>query len=355
MQNRIRKIIENLPQNTAALVTGAAARRYLTGFSSSAGVVVVTPSGGFFFTDFRYIEKAQKTVKSCTVVESKKTAEQVGELLKNLGVKNLLVETRNLTLSDLSNWQTKLPEIEISKEDTLDQQLMRMRAVKEEAELQNIRAAQSITDAAFSHILTVIKEGKTEREIALELEFFLRKNGSEGVAFDTIAVSGKNSSLPHGVPTEKPLQKGDFLTMDFGAVVNGYCSDMTRTVAIGAVDEEQKRVYETVLEAQTAAFEVLRADVSGKAVDRAARDVIAAAGYGEAFGHSLGHSVGLEIHESPVASPSTEERLCEGTVITVEPGIYLPERFGVRIEDMVFVTREGYENLTQSPKELIIL
>ncbi len=354
-QNRLQKIIETLPEKTAALVTSAAARRYLTGFASSAGVVVVTYAGGWFFTDFRYIEKARQTVTSCAVVEAKKTAQQVGELLKKQGVESLLVETRDLSVSAFEDWQKKLPEIKLLNEDTLDRKLAQLRAAKDGEELSLIRAAQQITDAAFSHILTVIREGKTEREIALELEFFMRQNGSEGVAFDTIAVSGKNSSLPHGVPSEKPLEKGDFLTMDFGAVYGGYCSDMTRTVAIGTVDDEQKRVYETVRQAQEAAFQTLRAEVSGKAVDRAARAVIEAAGYGEAFGHSLGHSVGLEIHEFPVAAPSAETPLPKGTVLTVEPGIYLPERFGVRIEDMVFITEEGYENLTNSPKELIIL
>lgn len=353
MNDRIEIIMNRLPPHTAALVTAEASRRYLTGFPSSAGAVLVTSKGGYFLIDFRYFEKAHETVRNCTVLEATRMSEQIAELLKQQEITELLVETEQLSLSAFSSWQKQLPDVTVSAEPVLDGWLGEMRAVKDREELTAIQSAQALTDAAFSHIIGFIHAGRTEREIALELEFFMRKNGSEGVAFDTVAVSGKNSALPHGVPTEKPLVVGDFLTMDFGAVQNGYRSDMTRTVAIGEITDEQKRVYETVLSAQEAAFRMLRADVSGKAVDRAARDVIENAGYHGAFGHALGHSVGLEIHENPTASPRAEQHLPAGTVITVEPGIYLAGRFGVRIEDMALVTESGYENLTHSPKELI--
>ncbi|MBR7071057.1 MAG: aminopeptidase P family protein [Clostridia bacterium] len=352
--DRIQQLIHRLPPHTAALVTSGASRRYLTGFPSSAGAVLITEQGAWFLIDFRYIEKARETVTSCQVAEALSTKDQIAEYLTKVGATELWIETRNLSLAAYRDWQKSLPEVRVSDCPLLDDWLAAMRAVKSPDELSAIRAAGQITDAAFAHILSCLRPGMTEREVALELEFFMRKNGSEGVAFDTVAVSGKNSSLPHGVPTDKPLGKGDFLTMDFGAVQHGYCFDMTRTVAIGSVSEEQKRVYKTVLAAQNAAFGVLRAGVPGKTVDRAARDVIENAGYHGAFGHSLGHSVGLEIHEDPTAAPRSEALLPAGTVITVEPGIYLAGRFGVRIEDTVFVTADGYENLTHSPKELII-
>lgn len=195
----------------------------------------------------------------------------------------------------------------------------------------------------------------TEREIAGELEYILRKFGGDGLAFDTIAVSGSNGSMPHGTPGERPLEVGDFLTLDFGAMKGGYCSDMTRSVAIGHVCDEQKEVYETVLKAQNRAFEVIKAGASCMMVDLAARSLIEDAGYKGCFGHSLGHSLGLEIHEEPRFSPLDEEQLAVGNVLSVEPGIYIESRFGVRIEDVVVITPEGFENLTHSPKQLIIL
>ena len=243
----------------------------------------------------------------------------------------------------------------ILKENTLSQKLNALRQIKSQDEIELIKKAQKITDDAFSHILNFIKSGVTEKEIALELEFFMRKSGSEGVAFDTIAVSGKNSSMPHGVPTDKPLEKGDFITMDFGAKWQGYCSDMTRTVALGKVTDKQRFVYDTVLKAQKAALDVIKAETICFDVDKAARDIIDNAGFKDCFGHGLGHSVGLYIHESPACNKRDMTPLKSGMIMTVEPGIYLENEFGVRIEDMVLVTENGYQNFTKSPKELIIL
>ena len=237
----------------------------------------------------------------------------------------------------------------------MDEAVNELRRAKNQQEKEKILAAQAIAEKAFDHALGLIREGVTEREVALTLDFFMLRNGAEAVSFETIAVSGKNSSMPHGVPSNKKIEKGDFLTLDFGAVVDGYHSDMTRTVAIGEVSSKQAEIYETVLKAQLASLETLRAGVSCKEADAAARDIIVSAGYGEFFGHGTGHGVGIEIHEQPRLSPKSSQTLIAGDVVTVEPGIYLPGEFGVRIEDMAFITENGFENLTKSPKSLIII
>ena len=240
------------------------------------------------------------------------------------------------------------------EDDTLDKLLRDLRVIKTPEEIQKIKAAQRITDAAFTHILRRIRPGVTEREIALEIEFFMRREGADGVAFDLIVVSGENGSLCHGVPSQKKIEKGEFITMDIGAVLDGYHSDMTRTVALGQISPEQKKVYHTVLEAQIAALGQCRPGVACGSVDKAARDIIEK-DYPGTFGHSTGHGVGVEIHEWPRFAPGDKTIARPGMVVTVEPGIYLAGRFGVRIEDMVAITETGYENLTHSPKELIQL
>ncbi|MCQ2449371.1 MAG: aminopeptidase P family protein [Clostridia bacterium] len=355
IKERIEKIKEKLQSGEAALISDEANRRYLTGFPSSAGFVVITPNTAQFFIDSRYFERAQETVDSCEVVLLKSALPQLAELLIIEQTERLYVETERLDHATVLKYKEELDPVVISDEPVLDRLLCDLRAVKSRNELQYIRAAQEMTDRTFTHILDFIRPGRTDMEVALEMEFFMRKLGSEGVSFDFIVVSGKNSSVPHGVPSEKVMENGDFVTMDFGAVVNGYRSDMTRTVAIGKVSDEQRTVYETVLKAQKAALDFIRAGVTGKEADTVARDIIKNAGYGEYFGHSLGHSVGLEIHENPTCSPRDETELKVGTIMTVEPGIYLPGKFGVRIEDMVYVTESGCENLTKTPKELIVL
>ena len=242
----------------------------------------------------------------------------------------------------------------VSSEKT-DAAINFFRRKKSEEEKNCILKAQAIAEKAFDHILGFISTEKTEKDIALELDFFMLRNGAEATSFDTIAVSGANSSMPHGVPSDKKICNGDFITLDYGAVINGYHSDMTRTVAVGSVSTKMAEVYETVLNAQLASLASLRDGISGIDADKAARDIIANAGYGEFFGHGTGHGVGIEIHEEPRLSPKSDKILCKGDVVTVEPGIYLPGEFGVRIEDMAFITENGYENLTKSPKNLIII
>lgn len=355
IKEKVEKLCAALSKEEGAIITSEAGRRYLTGFPSSAGIVFLTSQKAYFLIDFRYIEKAAETVSSCEVILLEKRFEQLGELIAQNGIKTVYVETEQMAVAEVKHYSEKLAPATISNEPLIDNALNSLRAQKSEQELESIKKAQDLTDKTFSYILNFIKAGKTEREIALEMEFFMRRLGSEGVSFDFIVVSGKNSSLPHGVPTDKKIENGDFITMDFGAVINGYHSDMTRTVAVGSVTEEQKTVYNTVLSAQTAAISAIKEGITGKEADAVARDIISNAGYGKYFGHSLGHSVGLEIHEMPACSPNCADTLKAGTVMTVEPGIYLPEKFGVRIEDMVYVTPNGNINLTHSPKELIII
>ena len=352
---KIQEIQKILPPDTCALITSDVNRFYLSGFPSSAGSIIITENTATLFIDFRYFEKAQKSVKNMDVRLCKSLYADIKELFKQHNIKNILIETEHICLDSFERMSNALQGFNILKENTLSQKLNALRQIKSQDEIELIKKAQKITDDAFSHILNFIKSGVTEKEIALELEFFMRKSGSEGVAFDTIAVSGKNSSLPHGVPTDKPLEKGDLLTMDFGAVYRGYRSDMTRTIAIGKVTDEQTEIYNTVLKAQTEALKTIRPLAVCKDIDKTARDIISAKGYGEFFGHGLGHSVGLEIHENPAFNTRDETLLQKGMVITVEPGIYLPDKFGVRIEDMIWVTDTGFENLTKSPKELIII
>ena len=243
----------------------------------------------------------------------------------------------------------------MSDSDRFDKALRDMRSVKNEDEINAIKAAQKMTDDTFTYIIERISAGRTERDVMLDMEFYMRRMGSEGVSFDFIVVSGKNSSLPHGVPTDKKIENGDFLTMDFGAIVNGYHSDMTRTVAVGNISEEQRRVYDTVLKAQLAAIDAVKPGVVCRDIDKIARDIIYGAGYEGCFGHGLGHSVGVEIHEKPLFNTRCDTVLKEGTVMTVEPGIYLENKFGVRIEDMVVAVKDGCKILTNSRKDLIIL
>ncbi len=304
--------------------------------------------------DFRYFEKAEKTVRNMEVVLSNGFITSIKELLKSEKIRKVLLETDFINLDSFERMKKAFDGIEVSNDNFLSKTISSLRQIKSAEETECIKKSQGITDNAFAHILNFIKAGVTEREIALELEFFMRKTGSEGVAFDTIAVSGKNSSLPHGVPTEKPLENGDFLTMDFGAVYNGYCSDMTRTVAVGYVTDEQQKVYDTVLKAQLSALKEIGPNKVCKEIDKIARDIINKEFEG-CFGHGLGHSVGLEIHENPALNTRDENLLKAGVIMTVEPGIYIPDKFGVRIEDMVLITDTSYENLTKSPKELIIL
>ncbi len=356
MNDRIDRLFDHWEQPAdAALILSEVNRFYYTGFAASDGALLVTRRGALFFTDSRYTEAAEKKLGKDHVRDSAKLFERLAEIFAEENVTTVAVEADRVTLSQFEELKEKLPCAEWDASAGLSKAVNRQRMVKDAAEIENIVAAQRIAEAAFDHILSYIKPGLTEKEIALELEYFMLKNGADGLSFETIAVSGANSSLPHGVPGNKKAEAGDFITLDYGALKNGYHSDMTRTVALGHATDEMKRVYNTVLEAQEACLAAIKDGVSGVEADRAARDVIKAAGYGDYFGHGTGHGVGVEIHELPRLSPLYKGDLHTGHVVTAEPGIYLPGKFGVRIEDMALVTDDGCENLTNCPKELIVL
>lgn len=355
IKQRNDKICNKLKNGEAFIVSYPANRFYLTGFNSSAGTVVITHKNAYFIVDFRYFEKAKRVIDSCEVLLTEKLWEQINSILKNDGVKTVYIENRTIALAEYLLYKQKLSNFEISDNSQIEDFLYEMRSQKSRDELQVMKAAQQLTDETFEYILNYIRPGKTEKEIALEMEFYMRRRGSEGVAFDFIVVGGENSSLPHGTPTDRTIRRGDFLTMDFGAVIQGYNADMTRTVAIGEVNEKQKAVYDTVLSAQREAIKQIKAGAVCKDIDKIARDIIDNEGYKGCFGHSLGHSVGVEIHESPNFSPKDDSILKSGMVLSVEPGIYIENEFGVRIEDVVYVTDDGCYDLTKSPKELIII
>lgn len=350
----IKNLQNTLSSGEAYLIVSPENRRYLTGFSSSDGYLLITENEAVFLTDSRYIEAAEKNVSGCTEVSQLNSlSAQLPEYIEKLGISKIFTESERLTVSEF-NRICSLAHCEVFSEKA-DDEIISLRRIKSEEEKLCILKAQAVAEKAFDHILGFISTDKTEKDIALELDFFMLKNGAEAVSFETIAVSGKNSSMPHGVPSDKKIGNGDFITMDFGAVINGYHSDMTRTVAVGSVSDKQAHVYETVLNAQLASLATLKAGVSGFDADKAARNIIENAGYGSFFGHGTGHGVGIEIHEEPRLSPKSKKILQTGDVVTVEPGIYLPDNFGVRIEDMAFITENGCENLTKSPKNLIII
>lgn len=338
-----------------ALVTDDINRRYLTGMKSSAGYVLVFPEETVLVIDSRYIERAREVVRHCTVIEQEQAAlRQLGAILKYHSAGTCALESMTLTLSRAASFR-KIQGVEFLTDDTLSQALYDLRTVKTPEEIEKIIAAQRIAEEALAGLLEKLSAGMTERDAALELDFTMRRLGAEDLSFETIALTGAHTSMPHGVPDERVIRKGDFVLMDFGAVVDGYHSDMTRTVCIGQPTEEMREVYEIVRTAQDAARAAAKPGISGKDLDGTARKVIADAGYGAAFGHSLGHGVGLEIHEFPVASPAREQLLEPGNVVTIEPGIYLPGKFGVRIEDFVAVTQDGCRTLTGIPNGLVCL
>ncbi|NLA07815.1 MAG: aminopeptidase P family protein [Firmicutes bacterium] len=335
------------------LITRPENRRYMTGFTGSAGVVVVTADDACFITDFRYVEQAAYQAPEFTVIKHEvKIADTLRAVAEKAGIKKLGFEKDVITYKQHETFSSALPGIELVPTEGIVETL---RTVKDEHEIDYIRRAEAIGDAAFSHILDIIKPGMTEIDVALEIEWFMRKSGAEGIGFEVIIASGECGAMPHGVASSKKLAEGELIVMDFGAVYQGYRGDMTRTVSLGKASPEQRRIYDIVLQAQEAALQGILPGKTGKEIDGLARKVIEEAGYGENFGHGLGHGVGLAVHEEPRLSVTAAEELRPGMVVTVEPGIYLPGFLGVRIEDLVVVSESGIMNLTSSPKELIEL
>ena len=338
----------------ALVLTSEVNRRYATGFHSTAGTVYLSAKQAVFYTDFRYVEAARAAVTDFEVREigvGRSYTATINELIEQDDVRTVALEDETLTHAEYTRWATALHATAMRLEDSV----ARLRVTKEDDEVGKIVAAQRIAEQALEEVMNDIRVGVTEKEIAARLTYLMLHYGAENMSFDPIVVSGANSSKPHGVPTEKQIEACDFVTMDFGCIVDGYCSDMTRTVAVGHVTEEMQRVYDIVLDAQLAGIACCKAGVSGREVDGAARRVIEAAGYGDAFGHGFGHGVGLEIHEAPTASSRSEALLPAGSILTAEPGIYLPGKFGVRTEDMLYVIEDGCINLTEAPKTLRIL
>ena len=336
------------------LLTSRYSRHYGAEFDIAEGVAIVTKNGCRYFTDSRYIESAENGIQGFEVLEVNREnpySKRLNDAIADFGVTALGYEEVYLTVAEFMGFEKKLNAKLVPYNDKISA----FRSVKEEYELERMRKAQDITDKAFAEVLGRIQVGMTEKELCAELIYCLLKNGADGLAFDPIVVSGPNTSLPHGVPGDRKIQEGDFITMDFGALYAGYCADMTRTVAVGYVTDEMEKVYKTVLQAQLAGLAASKAGVPGKDIDGAARKVIEEAGYGPYFGHGYGHSLGLEIHESPSPSPSNEKGMPAGSVASAEPGIYLPGQFGVRIEDTCIYLENGIEILTKSPKDLIVV
>ncbi|MCR4794629.1 MAG: aminopeptidase P family protein [Ruminococcus sp.] len=353
--SRFDRLFEELEGADCALITSDINRRYFTGMKSSAGVVLAFPDKAYLLIDFRYIEKARATVKDAEVIEAKKLYPQIMELLKKHEAKSMAIESETMTVKELNAYEHFYTTIDIIHNDSLSNAISNLRMVKDEGEIECIRKAQEIAEKALEELKGFIKVGVTEREIALELNRLMFAYGAEDLSFDTIVLSGANTSMPHGVPSDKKVENGEFVLIDFGAVYNGYHSDMTRTLCVGEPSDEMKKVYNIVLEAQLAGIEAAKAGIMGSDLDKVSRDIIEQAGYGSCFGHSLGHGVGMEIHEKPNASPNYKLPLNKGAVVTVEPGIYIAGKFGVRIEDFVILTENGCVNLTKSAKNLISL
>ncbi|REJ25389.1 MAG: Xaa-Pro dipeptidase [Bacillaceae bacterium] len=335
------------------LITNEYNRRYLTGFTGTAGVALVAKEDACFITDFRYVEQSKKQVKHFRIVQhSGSIFEEVAAQAKKMGITRLGFEQDHLSYSTYTSYKDVLKGIEFVPVSNIVEKL---RLIKTDEEIKILKEAAEIVDAAFTHILHMIRPGVREIELANELEFFMRKKGAASSSFDTIVASGYRSALPHGVASEKPIEKGELVTFDFGAYYKGYCSDMTRTIAVGDPGDEMKEIYNIVLEAQKKGVREIKSGMTGREADAVTRTYIEDKGYGEYFGHSTGHGIGLEIHEGPTLSARSDTVLQPGMVVTVEPGIYLPGKGGVRIEDDILITEHGNEVLTHSKKELIIL
>lgn len=354
--NKIKEYRSLLLQSDADafLLTSQLNRRYAAGYNISDGIAMIAAGECCYFTDSRYTEAAQRNLAEFTVIPVDRTTtylDRIREYLERNHVRKLGFEESSMTASEYLSYREKL-SVELVP---MQKEISSLRMVKEPWELDAIRDAQRIAEEAFTDVLSLIRPGMTEKELRAELAGLLFKKGGDALSFGPIVVAGPNTSMPHGIAGDRPMQPGDFVTMDFGCKRKGYCSDMTRTVAIGFVTEEMERVYNTVLQAQLAGIAATKAGVCGCDVDKAARRVIEEAGFGEFFGHGYGHGIGLAVHEAPNCNASWKDPLPVGCVCSAEPGIYLPGKFGVRIEDMVFVTENGVINLTSSPKNLIIV
>lgn len=348
---KIKAAVKN-SEADALLITSEANRLYATGFHSTAGIAVVTAEKAWFLTDSRYVEAAGaiRGAEILLVDREETYSKRINKIILDHDIKILGFEDGRLAYSEYTEWSANLTAELLPSQKLLTD----LRAVKSREDLDGMIRAQRIAEKSFTELLPLISEKITEKELAAELICLFMKNGADDKSFDPIVVSGVRSSMPHGVPTDALIQKG-FLTIDFGVKIGGWCSDTTRTVCVGQPDDEMIKVYETVLSAQLAGIAAAKAGVRGSDIDSAARRIICDAGYGRYFGHGFGHSLGIEVHEAPNAAPSNDGEIPEGAVISAEPGIYIPGRYGVRIEDVIYITGVGSENITNLPKKLLIV
>lgn len=356
--DRMKKLLSiPRPAGTAWLIASGQNRRYLTGFSSSAGMLAILHDQAFLLVDTRYEEAAKQNAQHCTVLLETGRDQVLRTLLLDYGVTEVCLETGTTSLAQARQLSAELAPITVNTlDECVSRTLAGMRRIKSPEEIDCLRRAQQISEDALSRASLLIRPGASELDLMMSIGAFRTAAGCEARSFDMIFTSGKDTALPHGDPRIRQIQDGDFVMIDMGSTIGGYASDMTRTLAVGHVTEEQREVYETVLEAQMAALACIRPGACCRDVDAAARQVIARSPFREyCFGHGLGHSLGLDIHEDPRFAPTDETLLQPGMVMTVEPGIYIPGRFGVRIEDMVVITTEGFEDLTHYPKQLTVL
>lgn len=337
----------------AALVTKRENYIYLSGFTGTSAHLLISQEHAFLITDFRYTEQASIQAPQFEIVKyTGKITDTISRILNNKGIKSLGFEESYLTVENYNVYKYAFQMVEFRSMGKVTEGL---RMTKDSGEINLISKAVEIADNAFTHVLSLLRPGIREMEVAAELEYYMKKQGAKGVSFETIVASGKRSAMPHGTASEKVLEHRDAVTMDFGCIYEDYCSDMTRTVFLGDPGEEMKKVYRIVLEAQLKALEGARRGLKGKEIDSIARKIISENGYGNNFGHGLGHGVGLEVHEEPRLSPAGEIDMEDGMVVTVEPGIYIPNLSGVRIEDMIVIDNGTPKVLTRSPKDMIII
>jgi len=356
MEQRIAQLQALLPDGVdGALITSDVNRRYYTGFDSSAGTLLVSRTQALLVIDFRYYEAAKECVDGCEVLLQDKLGQQLKEAAAKIGIRTLLLESDRVTLRQHRRLDEMLEGVILLCDDRLSEIISGQRSIKSDDEVAAIEKAQHISEKAFARLLQEMAPGQTEKELALRLEFLCRQLGSEGASFDFIVVGGPNGSRPHGEPSDRPIKRGELITFDFGAVVQGYHADMTRTVSIGQPDALSQEICRVVYSAQRAAIDAIKEGVPCCQIDKIARDIIVDAGYGSCFGHSTGHSVGLEIHEDPNFSPLSKATACAGMVLSVEPGIYIEGKTGCRMEDLVLITADGSKNLNKSCADLIIL